>query len=508
MLESLPLLSLILFSPLIGVLILLFVPKHKRKPLQTIAILTTLIPLVLGAMLLLQFDGVNSSVQMEEELKWIQPLTYFNYHFAYQLGVDGISLPLILLTAFIATAAAFASVFIKKRWKLFFILLLLLETGIFGVFMARDLLLFFIFFEFTLVPMFFLIGIWGEKRRERAANYYLIYNGLGSAIMFIVFMMLIFTVGYDISTSSYTSSFDVIKSNALDPSVFKFDFEELKTWMFVLLLIAFGIKLPMFPFHTWVVKVHREAPPAVVMIHSGILLKMGAYGLIRFGYEIFPEQAVEWATVLAVIGVINFLYGALLALMQNELRSILAYSSISHMGIVLMGLAAGNALGMQGAVFQLISHGLISALLFLIVGSIAERTRTTALPELGGLAQRMPFLSGVFLFAGLASLGLPALSGFVAEFMSFAGLFEQMPVLAAIGSIGIVLAAVYMLRAVLAITFGNLHAQHQSLKDVRMMEAIPMVALTAVIIVLGVYPALLTSIVEQGMAFYVMVKGG
>ncbi len=239
-------------------------------------------------------------------------------------------------------------------------------------------------------------------------------------------------------------------------------------------------------------KVHTEAPPSIVMIHSGILLKMGAYGLIKFGVLMFPEQVRQWAWLLAVLGVINILYGAVLAFVQNEFKLMLAYSSISHMGIVLIGIAALNPVGLEGAMVQLVSHGLISALLFLLVGSIYERTQTTRLDQLGGLSSSIPFMSGILLVAGMASLGLPGLSGFVGEFLSFLGLFQKAKITAAIAALGIILTAVYMLRGVMGITFGPMAASYQSIKDARLMEAIPMIVLVAFIFLLGVYPQALT----------------
>jgi NADH-quinone oxidoreductase subunit M len=267
----------------------------------------------------------------------------------------------------------------------------------------------------------------------------------------------------------------------------------LKWTLFIMLLVAFGIKLPIFPFHTWMLKVHSEAPPSVVMIHSGILLKMGAYGLIRFGVLLFPEQANAWATVLAVLGVINILYGAVLAFVQKDLKLVLAYSSISHMGVVLLGLAAVNAIGVEGAIFQLVSHGLISALMFLIVGSIYERTQTTMLDQLGGTAANIPFISGILLVAGMASLGLPGLSGFIGEFLSFLGLFQSHPVVTIVGALGIIIGAVYVLRAILSITFGPARESYAGIRDARLIEAIPMITLVAFIVVLGIYPYALSN---------------
>lgn len=386
----------------------------------------------------------------------------------------------------------------------------------FGVFMAQDLFLFFLFFELTLIPMYFLIGIWGNNGREQAANKFLLYNGIGSAIMLLAFFILVSKAGFGQvpaeggMASFYTGDMSVIIDNLFhnkdslavisgEGNPFYLS-DAMKLTLFVLLLIAFGIKLPIFPFHTWMLKVHMEAPPSIVMIHSGILLKMGAYGLIRFGILLFPEQAASWAAVLAVLGVISILYGAVLAFVQKEFRLVLAYSSISHMGIVLLGLAAFNTIGLEGAVFQLVSHGLISALMFLIVGAIYERTQTTDLDALGGLAKQIPFISGIFLTAGMASLGLPGLSGFVSEFLSFLGLFETMPIIAVIGALGIIFTAVYVLRGVLGITYGPLKSGLPAMRDARFIEAAPMVILTAFIVVLGIFPAVLTEPIHSTIA--------
>ncbi|WP_426450469.1 complex I subunit 4 family protein [Paenibacillus sp. S-38] len=527
--DNLPILSLITFSPLIGVLLLLFIPKNQGQWIKAVAVLATLIPLLLSGWLYYDFNANLEGMQFKEEVPWIlvplnketlSGLTSFFYQFNYVMAVDGLSLPLVFLTALVALTAALASVYIKKRWKTYFILFLLLETGMFGVFMAQDLFLFFVFFEVTLIPMFFLIGIWGYMDRERAANKFLIYNGLGSAIMLIAFLILVTTAGFSQTAAGggtsihYSGDINVITENLFqntqsyvnqnDPSGNNpfFLSETMKWALFVLLLVAFGIKLPIFPFHTWMLKVHTEAPPSIVMIHSGILLKMGAYGLIRFGILLFPQQAVAWAGVLAVLGVINILYGAVLAFVQKEFKLVLAYSSISHMGIVLLGIAAFNVVGLEGAVFQLVSHGLISALMFLLVGSLYERTGTTELANLGGLAKSIPFISGILLVAGMASLGLPGLSGFVSEFLAFLGLFESHPVITAVGALGIILAAVYVLRGVLSITYGPLQDGLPEMRDARLIEAVPMIALVAFIVVLGIYPAVLSEPLHQTVSSF------
>jgi NADH-quinone oxidoreductase subunit M len=533
---NMPWLSLIAFSPLLGVLILLFVHKDRPQLIKTIGIATTLIPLLLSIVLFAGFDPTLSEQQFTEEAAWIAiPLdeTLGNQiyidgiYLDYRMGADGLTIPLVFLTALVTTLAAAASVHIKKRWKAFYILLLILEVGMFGVFLARDVFLFFLFFEITLVPMFFLVGIWGYMHRERAANKFLIYNGIGSAAMLIGFLLLIYMFGttavIDNATGvlniAYTGSMETIKYNLTDPGSPFNDpnhvlyqlfagFGEYKLGVFILLFIAFAIKLPIFPFHTWMLKVHVEAPPSIVMIHSGILLKMGAYGLFRFGVELFPEVALQGAAVLATLGVINILYGAVLAFVQRDLKLVLAYSSISHMGIVLLGIAAMNTLGFQGAYFQIISHGFISALMFLMVGSIYERTGTSMLGELGGLAKVIPFMSGVLLTAGMASLGLPGLSGFVSEFLAFIGLFGSMPILTTIGALGIILTAAYVLRAVLQTTFGEMPEKYKQLSDARPIEAVPMIVLLSFIILLGIYPAVLSDFIQSTMVSLVDRIGG
>ncbi|MBO9599328.1 MAG: NADH-quinone oxidoreductase subunit M, partial [Cohnella sp.] len=330
--------------------------------------------------------------------------------------------------------------------------------------------------------------------------------------MLLSFLLLIATLGFSATDTQvvFSGNYDVLLANLTDPQALanlsaeqvgaqEFLLNDNMRWgAFILLLIAFGIKVPIFPFHTWMLRVHTEAPPSIVMIHSGILLKMGVYGLIRFGAFLFPEQLHDWSTVIAILGVINILYGAIIACVQREFKLVLAYSSISHMGIVLLGIASLEEVGLQGAIYQSVSHGLISALLFLIVGSLYERTNTTQLDELGGLAKSVPFMSGILLVGGLASLGLPGLSGFVGEFLSFLGLFGSMKWITAIGVLGILFAAIYVLRSILRITYGGTPEAFENIKDARFIEALPMIALAALIVLLGVYPSILTDLMQNG----------
>lgn len=503
------LLSVLVFSPVLAILVMAFIPQHQAGAIKKVGVLGTLLPLLLALYLFASFHYGSANLQFVEQYDWISiPISVdqagnpFALEIRYELGVDGISMPLIVLTAIIATLAAVASWQIKKRHKEFFILFHVLLIGMLGVFAADNLFLFFIFFEMTLVPMFFLVGIWGYGEREHAANKFLLYNGIGSGIMliaFIVLYLLLQTMNIDQISSALTTEGHPIAS-AINP--------DLRFGLFLALFIAFAIKLPVFPFHTWMLKVHVQAPPSIVMIHSGILLKMGAYGVLRMGIGFFPEQAYQFATWLAVLGIINILYGAVLAFVQKDLKMVLAYSSISHMGIVLLGFAAMNTIGFQGAMFQIVSHGFISALLFFLIGVIWDRTQTSMIDELGGLAKSMPFVSGILLAGGMASLGLPGMSGFISEFFAFLGLFGSLPVMAVIGALGIVLTAVYLLRAILRTTFGPTPDRFARLADAQPMEVIPMVVLLGFIILIGVYPAILGNPLQQTLKTIVPIVTG
>jgi NADH-quinone oxidoreductase subunit M len=501
------LLSILIFSPLLGVLVLMFVPSHDEKSIKWLGVLGTLFPLGIALVVLSAFNIAGEGLQLAERFSWIsyevfQSKGEVKYPIFYEVGVNGLSMVLILLTAVVSVLAAIASFSIKQNWKSYFILFFLLEMGMLGVFAAQNLFLFFIFFEITLIPMFFLIGRWGYLEREKAAYSFLIYNGVGSAILLIVFVALFMKTGtMNFEQLAYTLSLPQAELNQL------FITKGFKMGMLIALLIAFAVKLPVFPLHSWMVRVHVQAPPAIVMIHSGILLKIGAYGVIVFGAGMFPEQFKSLAFIIGLFGVINLLYGAFLALTQTDVKRVLAYSSVSHMGIVLIGLAAGNESGMTGAVFQVVSHGLISALLFFLVGALYDRAGSSELSAFGGVAKRMPILAGIFLAGGLASLGLPGMSGFISEFMAFLGLFEKMPVLAAVGTLGLILTAVYVLRAVLAITFGAEKDLHQA-DDLSSSERIPAFVLLAAILFIGIYPAWLSDMLRPTLDAILLGLGG
>lgn len=500
-------LSLLVFAPLLGVAVLAFVPKTQEKTIKLVGFLATLPTLLLSIAIYLHYLAGKSLKDFSVSAEWIQfggfkefDKNFFAVH--YELAVDGFAMIMVLLTSIVATLAAVASIHIKKEWKGYFMLFLILEVGMLGVFAAQNLILFFIFFEITLIPMFFLIGKWGYFEKEKAAYSFLIYNGLGSAILLIVIMVLFARTG--------TSNIDVLREfvNSPDAKWVAPMSEAGKYGLLFALLVAFGVKLPIFPLHSWMLRVHVQAPPSIVMIHSGILLKIGAFGLIRFGMGIFPEQFKTLGLLLAILGVINLLYGAYLAFIQKDFKMVLAYSSISHMGIVLIGLGAMNDAGIQGAIFQVVSHGLISAFLFFLVAVFYERTGTTDIQNLGGIAKGMPIAAGFLLAGAMASLGLPGMSGFVSEFMAFLGLFKEMPVLAAIGTLGIIMTAVYLLRAVLGMTFGKSHREFVGINDLRSVEWVPVITLMALIVLIGVFPSVLSGPLQKTVEAIMLGLGG
>lgn len=473
------LLSFILFAPLLGVILLILVPSMKASWHRSIGLLAMLPSLGLSIYLYLQFQIDKLGFQWVEKIDWF---TIGDVKFSYHLGVDGLSVLMVLLTTGVAFLAGIASLYIRSRTREYYSLLLLLEVGMLGVFLSNNLLLFFLFFEVTLVTMFFLIGIWGYLEKKKAAYMFLLYNGLGSAFLLFAIVGLAWVV-QTLEFPEMKDHMGQLLQQTLNPM------GEKVIWaIFLSLLVAFAIKLPIFPFHTWMLKVHVEAPPPVVMIHAGVLLKMGAYGIIRFGIDLFPTYMEKVAPWLMILGVIGILYGAILAFVQKELKAVLAYSSVSHMGILVLGLSALSEVGVQGAVYQAVSHGIISALLFFLVACLYERTRTTELEELGGLAKQTPVLSGILMVGAMGLLGLPGLSGFISEFIAFLSIYQVNATVAIVGALGLILAAAYTLRAVLKITYGPSVPRFDRIQDITVKEWLPLLSLVALTIWMGVDP--------------------
>lgn len=481
-----PLLTLMLFTPLLGAIVLAFWPQEREQDARWVATFFASLALVLSIIALISFNRGSSDFQLIDRTTWVSN-ALGNFNLQYQIGVDGISLPLVLLTTFLTLVAVLISFNITLRPRLYFAMMLTLETGVLGVFTSLDLLLFFAFWEVELIPMYLLISIWGTGRKEYAAMKFLIFTIAGSSLMLVGMLALGFTAGtFDVTKLSVMPA---IKGGGVPLSL-----------IFWLIFAAFAVKLPVFPLHTWLPDAHTDAPTAVSVLLAGVLLKMGGYGMIRFCITILPKQAEQFAIVLAILASINIIYGALVVFRQRDLKRLIAYSSISHMGYVLLGLSALKQVGLTGASLQMVSHGLITGLLFVMVGLIYERTHTRQIDDMSGLARRLPLIATVFVVAGFAALGLPSLSGFVAELLVFLGTFGRFIPMTALGIFGIVLSAGYILWMLQRVLFGPAMERWDSLVDaIDWWERLPMAALVAVIFFIGLWPAFLVDMISKAV---------
>jgi len=447
------------------------------------AAIFTLIPLALSIILFLGFAwsaGAAGVIQFEEKLSWIPTINAY-----YHLGVDGLSLPLVILMAFLGFMVVLISWKISLRLREYFAWLLLLETSILGVFISLDLLLFFVFWEIEVIPMYFLISIWGTGRKEYSAMKYVIFTLFGSAMMLAGILSLYFATG----------SLSMVEMRGLDIPI---------VGIFLLLFIGFAIKLPVFPLHTWLPDAHTDAPTAVSVVLAGALLKMGGYGMIRVCVSIFPQVALHYAPILVAFAVVTVLYGAAVTLRQTDLKRMIAYSSISHMGYVLLGVFALTQVSLTGAALQMFSHGVITGLLFAVAGLVMHNSGERNLNKLGGLARQMPIIAVVFSIAGLGALGLPTTSGFAAEFLVFLGSFTStivagIQVYTILAVLGIVVTAGYILWMLQRVFYGPVLEQFNGVADADVMEKVYMVTFIAVIMLVGIYPAILTDVIKLGV---------
>ncbi len=481
-------LSLMTFIPLVGMLVILCLPKDKPQWVRYTAVVATLIPLLLGVKLFLDYDRSNPGIQFVERMSWI-PM----FNIEYYMGVDGLSIPMVLLTVLLSFLCIFASWTIDNGVKGYFAMFLFLETGMMGVFCALDFFLFFLFWEVMLLPMYFLIGIWGGKNKVYAAIKFFLYTLFGSVLMLLV-MLAMYYYGEP-------HTFDLIKLAELHPfsgktvSLFGTQFAMDKIF-WIGLFIGFAIKVPVWPFHTWLPWAHVEAPTAVSVILAGVLLKMGTYGILRMNFPILPEATLWAANAMALLGVINILYGAFCAMAQTDLKKLVAYSSVSHMGYVMLGMASFTTAGVNGAVLQMFNHGTSTAMMFLLVGVIYDRAhhRWIVKPDgtrgFGGIASQVPVFTGIFAIALFASLGLPGLSGFISEAMVFMGALSvpRLQTMTVIASLGIVLGAAYLLWMFMRVFLGPLNEEYKDLTDMNWREKLTLAPLCVLVIVLGVYP--------------------
>ncbi len=470
------LLTLVTFFPLAGVAALLLIPGQRAAALRWTALVTSLLTFAISLVMLARFDAAEPGLQLVTRLPWIRVA---GWDIDYHLGVDGLSVLLVLLTTLLTPISILSTwSAVEERVKEFMVFFLLLEMGMVGVFLAQDLFLFYIFWEFTLVPMYFLIGIWGGARRIYAALKFFLYTMAGSILMLLAILWL----GLRSGTFSVP---DLIAQGGIPG--------EIQTWLFLAFAAAFAIKVPMWPLHSWLPDAHVEAPTAGSVILAGVLLKMGTYGFLRFNLPLFPEAAVRFAPWMALLAVIGILYGAAVSFAQRDVKKLVAFSSVSHLGFVMLGLFALNPQGIQGGILQMVNHGLSTGALFLIVGMIYERRHTRELDAFGGLWKIMPIYGALTLIVVLSSMGLPGLNGFVGEFTILLGAFGSQaigsPWFAGLAALGVILAAVYMLYMFQKMFLGPADkAENQSLKDLSAREIATLLPLLVLIFWIGLYP--------------------
>jgi len=479
-------LTIIVFLPLAGVAAVLLLPREREERAKWIAAAVTAVTLCLTLALFVDYDRGAGGFQYVDSTTWLKS-DLADFTLNYAVGVDGLSLAMLMLTSFLFLVAALVSWRIELRPREYFAWMLVLETSLLGVFSALDFVLFFLFWEIELIPMYFLISIWGTGRKLYSAWKYVLYTLTGSGFMLVGLLVLGFTAGtFDIRELAQSGEI----TDAIIPA----------QAIFLLIITAFVIKLPVVPFHTWLPDAHTDAPTAVSVILAGVLLKMGGYGILRLSLSIMPEEARDLSVWMAALAAASILYGALVTLMQTDLKRLIAYSSVSHMGYVLLGASALGTVGLAGAAMQMFTHGLITGLLFVLVGMIYDRTHTRQIGELSGLAQRMPFIATIMVVAGLASLGLPSLAGFVSEVTVFLGTFARHEFLTSLGVIGIVITAGYILWMIQRVFWGEASEKWEGIGDATAWwERAPLLALTAVIVAVGVYPAVMLDLLETGV---------
>jgi len=471
------------FIPIAGMAVVLCLPSAAHNLIKWTAAIATVPPLLLAIWLFVNFDRSQAGFQFIEHYKWIP-----SFNIEYFVGVDGISITMVLLTALLSFICMFASWGIEKAVKGYFALFLLLDAAMMGVFVALDFFLFYIFWELMLLPMYFLIGIWGGPRREYAAIKFFLYTLAGSVLMLLALLALYF--------SQTPHTFDMTKLMAAHAS-YPHQFQII---LWIALFIGFAIKIPAFPFHTWLPDAHVEAPTAISVILAGILLKMGTYGILRINFGMLPVATAELSYYfLGALGAFNIVYGALCAMAQTDFKKLVAYSSISHMGYVMLGMASFTPMGIQGAVLQMFNHGTVTAMLFLLVGVIYDRAHHREIAGFGGLASIMPMYTGVAALAFFAALGLPGLSAFISEVLVLLGAWQRYPVLTAIGASAVILTAGYVLWMMQRVFLGKANEKYAGLPDINGRELFTLAPLAVIVVILGFYPRPVLDLMSQSL---------
>jgi len=480
-------LSAVTFLPVVGAALIFVLPRRREGLVKVTALATSLVTFAVSVPLFTRFDASLSDYQFVEQRAWMPTLGV-----SYHLGVDGISLLLVLLTTFLMPLVLLSSWHsIERHWKEFAITMLLLETGMLGVFVALDLFLFYIFWEAMLIPMYLIIGIWGGPNRVYAAVKFVLYTLFGSLLMLVAILALYFLHGA--ATGAYTFDLPVLVRYVLPAG-------RAQDLMFLAFALAFAIKVPMWPFHTWLPDAHTEAPTPGSVILAGVLLKMGTYGFLRFCLPLFPQATMTFAPWMFALAVIGIIYGAWVSTVQADMKKLVAYSSVSHLGFVVLGLFTLNPQGMVGAIIQMVNHGLSTGALFLIVGMLYERRHTRLIADYGGLWSVVPALSAIFLIVTFSSIGLPGLNGFVGEFLILVGAFQVHRPAAVLATTGIIFAAVYLLWMYQRVIFGEVtHEENRRLPDLSLREWVILVPVLVFIVWIGVYPVAFTGKTEASV---------
>src|SRR6202140_868163 len=483
-----PILSSLIALPIVGALLLLLVPDEARHGalVHQVALIVSVLVFAETVLLWTRFNPATADFQFVERHAWIP-----SFGISYAVGVDGISLLLLVLTGFLTPLALLSSwESVNRKTRAFCAFVLLLESAMMGVFVSLDLFLFYVFWDAMLIPMYFLIGIWGYDRRVYAAVKFILYTMAGSVLMLLAILALAYL--HSVATGAY--SFDLLRLYELQIP------PQVQFWCFLAFALAFAIKVPLFPFHTWLPDAHVEAPTAGSVLLAGVLLKMGTYGFVRFAFPLFPTAALFFAPYLAGLAVVGIIYGALVAMVQPDLKKLVAYSSVSHLGFVVLGIAAMNTQGVPGAVYQMLNHGVSTGGLFLIVGMLSDRRHTRAIAEYGGLKKVVPHLVAVFLIVTLSSIGLPGLNGFVGEFLILLGAFTWNPRFATLAATGLLLSATYMLWMFQRVNYGPVtNEKNAALPDLSAREWAVLVPIVALTILMGVLPNLFLRPIEPSV---------
>lgn len=486
-----PFMSTILFMPVLAILLLFFIPPSAKKTVKLISACAMFISLALTIYVYICYDTSIGGVQFTERIPWVSDLGV-----SYAVGIDGISLPMLFLTNAIGLAAVFSSWNIDKRPKEFFMLLLLLIFGVMGTFITLDLFIFLLFYELVVIPIYIMVIVWGSTKRvskEYAGMKLTIYLLLGSAFM-LVGIITLYLQAFPPGMRTFDMS---LLASAHLYGTLNLQFQIV---VFFLMLLGFGTLLSMFPFHTWSPDGYAGAPTAVSMIHAGVLKKIGGYGLIRLGLLILPAGAKFWAPLIIIFGLINVIYAAYVAIVQKDLKYVVGYSSVSHMGYILLGFAALNTISLSGAIANMVAHGVMSALFFAMIGYIYEKTHKRSVEDLHGLAHQMPRISTGFMLAGMSSVGLPGLIGFIPEYTIFVGIFARYPALAIIAVLGVIFTAIYILRVLQKVLFGPVDSSFNRYPDAKGAELVPLFLLGTVLVLFGLFPQLLMAPINSGIA--------